>query len=170
MRVTIASRKRHSPAAAAIRLAQGWRAWSHTADLMPDLRTTVEALALRGGVVPRQLADLVAESSDWIAVAWHPASDSAALASDEWLAQQIGADYDWTGAIGTAWGQLRQMDDPARWWCSELSAVRAARAGAITISPYIRGVMPTTCIDLLIAAGGRLIDRSELLQGRIRQA
>lgn len=165
MRVTIGARKGNSVGSAIIRAAQGWRSWSHTADLLPDLRTTVECLALEGGVVERTLQDLHARSGDWIALGWQPRDEAAALASDRWLGGTLGAGYDWGGAIGTAWAQMRDWQAPDRWYCSELSAMRAHRAGALPLSPYIRGVMPTACIDLLVAAGAVLLDREALLDG-----
>ena len=166
MRVTIGARKGNSLGSALIRAAQGWRSWSHTADLLPDLRTTVECLALDGGVVTRTLHDLHARSGDWIALAWQCDADKAAE-TDRWLRQQEGKGYDWGGAVGTAWAQMRDWQDPERWYCSELSAMRAHLAGALPLSPYIRGVMPTACVDLLIAAGAVMLDRDALLDGEV---
>lgn len=167
MRVTIGARKTSSIGSAIIRAAQGWRSWSHTADLLPDLRTTVEALALDGGVVTRTLHDLHARSGDWVALGWQPRDAESAQRSDDWLGNTLGARYDWTGAIGTAWAQMRDWQAPDRWYCSELSAMRAHKAGALPLSPYIRGVMPTACVDLLIAAGAVVLDREALLDGAL---
>ena len=123
--------------------------------------------AWRGRVVTRTLSDLDARSGDWIALGWHPASEARGIESDDWLVDQIGRAYDWGGAVGTGVLQLRRWQHPGHWYCSELSAARAAMAGALTVSPYIRGVMPTQCADLLIAAGAVLLDKQALLAGEV---
>ncbi len=137
----------------AIRAAQFGRAWSHTADVFVagGYHWTAEALASRGGVVQSSVEDLQRRSSEWIALGKEVSADAAAK-RDQWLTAQIGKGYDYTGAVGAAWWQWRKMDDPQRWWCSELTACAAAVAG-MPLSPYIKGVMPTQCVDLLIAAG-----------------
>lgn len=155
--LVIAARNR-APGSAVIRLAQGWRAWSHTADVLTgEPGVTVEALALRGGVVRSTVADLTQHrSSAYITLARELPADALA-ARDAWLLAQVGRGYDWTGAVGAAWGQMRQWDDPARWWCSEQTCMASSVADALTISPYIRGVMPTQAVDLHLAAGWHVV-------------
>lgn len=149
----IAARSR-TPAGALIRLSQGWRAWSHTADVLTAGagEQTVEALASRGGVVLSSVESLQARSSAMITLAREVSADVAA-ARDVWLESQLGARYDWTGAVLAGWAQWREWDDPTAWWCSELTAAAAEHVQLLHVSPYIRGVMPTQCVDLLLASG-----------------
>ncbi len=152
--LVIASRNARSASSALIRAAQAWRAWSHTTDVLTagDHTRTVEAIALRGGMTESTVADLHTRSTARLVLSREVSSDTAA-ARDAWLLAQVGRGYDWTGAVGAAWMQWRAWDDPSRWWCSEATAVCAATHGLLPISPYIRGVMPTQCVDLLLAAG-----------------
>lgn len=151
--IVIASRAR-TVGSAVIRASQAWRAWSHTSDVITvgGYVETVEALAIPGRVVRRSVADLRQRSSESIVLSREVSSDAAAM-RDRLLIEQVGHGYDYTGAALAGWAQWRQWDDPGRWWCSELTAWAAAQIGALQVSPYIRGVMPTQCVDLLLAAG-----------------
>lgn len=157
--VTIASRS-HTIGSAIIRAGQAWRAWSHTADVLTagGHADTVEALASRGGVVRSTVVDLTQHrASAHICLSREVSSDIAA-ARDAWLLDQVGIGYDWAGAILAGWAQWREWNRPDLWFCSELSAASAARHGLLNMSPYVRGVMPTQCVDLLLAAGWQPID------------
>lgn len=159
-RIVVMASRAHSIGSAAIRAAQLGRAWSHTADVLTagDYTDTIEALALRGGVVQDTVQGLRARSSEYISFALEVSPEQAA-ARDAWLLAQRGRGYDFGGAVFGAWWQWRQWQDPERWFCSELSASAAQRIGALHVSPYIKGVMPTTCVDLLLAAGWRVVER-----------
>lgn len=153
-RVVVIAARAHNIGSVAIRTAQLWRAWSHTADVLTagDYTGTVEALALHGGVVCETVEGLKARSSRILTLSKEVSSDAAA-ARDAWLLRQEGKPYDWLGAGLAAWWQWRRWNDDDAWWCSEMSTASVAHIGALTVSPYIRGVMPTDCVDLLIAAG-----------------
>jgi hypothetical protein len=155
--LVVASRS-HAPGSALIRAAQGWRAWSHTADVLTDgdYIQTVEALATRGRVVVSTVKDLARRSTARIVLARELPADALAK-RDAWLLEQENTGYDFGGAVLAGWAQWREWDDPGRWWCSELTAAAASRVGALTVSPYIRGVMPTQCVDLLLAAGWHVV-------------
>lgn len=157
----IASRNGRNVGSAAIRAGQLWRAWSHTADVLTagDYTQTVEALALAGGVVVRDVAELIGRRSTAHVVLSREVSSDVAAARDEWLCDQRGKGYDWLGAVGGAWLQVREWQDDAKWFCSELSAAASQRHGLLTVSPYIRGVMPTQCVDLHLAAGWQVVTR-----------
>lgn len=154
--LVIATRARN-PGSALIRAAQGWRAWSHTASVLADGHTTIEALAIPGRVVPKTVPDLLDRASAHVVLAREVSADTAA-ARDRWLLNQEDTWYDYLGAGLAGWAQWREWDDPARWWCSELTAAGESAVGLLTVSPYIRGVMPTQCVDLLLAAGWRVVD------------
>jgi hypothetical protein len=50
----------------------------------------------------------------------------------EFLKDQLGASYDWAGAIGLPILRSDNWQDPNKWWCSEL-IVAALSAGGINI-------------------------------------
>lgn len=156
--LVIASRNGRNAGSALIRASQMWRAWSHTSDVLTDggHTRTVEALALHGGVIESTVADLMTRSTARIVLSREVSSDVAA-ARDAWLLAQVGTGYDLGGAIGAGWAQWREWDDPSRWYCSELTAAGAVKHGLLTVSPYIRGVMPTQCVDLLLAGGWQVV-------------
>lgn len=157
----IASRNARNIGSAAIRAGQLWRAWSHTADVLTagDYTQTVEALALSGGVVVRDKAELIDKRSTAHVMLSREVPSDVAAARDAWLLAQVGKPYDWLGAVGAAWLQVREWQDDSRWFCSEGTTTCSVVHGLLPLSPYIRGVMPTQCVDLHLAAGWQVVTR-----------
>lgn len=103
-----------------------WSRWSHCALIVGD--EVIESV-MGYGVRRRALADLIAASSAHNC-ADLPVQDAAAVI--EAAETQIGARYDWTGALGIALRLVRQDRDA--WFCSELLAWAAYASG----SPWFR--------------------------------
>jgi len=136
-----------------IRAAQGFGPFSHVASVTPG-DVTIEALAFPGQVVVRNVANLVGRSTYVEALA-REVTDAQAAARADFLRDQIGATYDYVGAVGAAWIGVRQWQSPRRWYCSELEIAACVHAGLLTVSPYLRGITPMQAHYLMTAAGWR---------------
>jgi len=53
----------------------------------------------------------------------------------EFLRAQLGAGYDWPGALGIPFLRSDNWQDPARWWCSEL-IIAALAAGGLYVMDF----------------------------------
>lgn len=134
-----------------IRAAQGFGPFGHVASVLAD-GTTVEALALHGGVVPRTLRQVL-DTSTYVEAWGLPATADQIAQRDAFLAGRIGRPYDWIGAAGAAWLGVRQWQSGQADFCSELDCLSLMHPGLLRVSEYIRGVTPMRLHGLMVAAG-----------------
>lgn len=138
-----------------IRAAQAFGPFGHVASVAQS-RATIEALAFPGRVVVRDVPNLLARSTYAETLALG-VSEQQAADRDGYLFEQIGKRYDYLGAVGSAWLQVRQWQSPDQWFCSELEAKADQMIGALVISEYLRGISPMQLYSLMIAAGWRRV-------------
>ena len=98
-----------------------WSEWSHVA--IVDGEDVIEAAA-GAGVRRRPLAEMLAESSEFVIVILQAPNAQAVVAA---AASQIGKPYDWMGVLGIGFRRRWQQNDS--WFCSELVAWAFHTAG-----------------------------------------
>lgn len=144
-----------------IRAAQGFGPFGHVASVLSD-GSTVEALALHGGVVQRTVRQVL-DTSTYVEAWGLPATAEQLAQRDAFLRGRIGRPYDWIGAAGAAWLGVRQWQSNDADFCGELDCLSLMEPGLLRVSKYIRGVTPMRLQGLVVAAGAVRLDPVELL-------
>lgn len=98
-----------------------WSRWSHVA--LVDGNQVIEAAA-PGGVRVSPLKEAIGRASDYVIVEL-PARNAAAIIAA--ARSQVGKPYDWTAVAGL--GLHREWQEDDAWFCSELIAWAADKAG-----------------------------------------
>ena len=120
MAIQLLYTRSHHLSSAGIRLAT-WGQFSHVAQVAGD--RIIESV-WTPGVREDSLDNATARASRWAIVEYRHRNPDAMIAA---VRSQIGKPYDKTGALGL--GVHRDWQDDDAWWCSELIAWAAQRAG-----------------------------------------
>jgi len=104
--------------------------WSHC-EAVIDGRDSLGAM-LRGGVRVRSMAEPCYSGVKWSETWTIPATPDQVDGFWRFLADQLGAPYDWRAILSFGLGQ-RDWRAPGAWFCSELQARALEVAGVLTL-------------------------------------